>query len=168
MAVDGSAAVGSSVNASDPIDASASAVRILQLVNAVRARGTQCGSQSYGPAAALLSGGLNRVAADHALDMARHDYFEHVDLAGHTPADRVRAAGFRERLVGENIAYGPTSAEEVVAGWLHSPGHCQNIMDPRFEQMGLAFGPGAGLAARPILGSGFHSTAAVSGIKASI
>jgi uncharacterized protein YkwD len=74
--------------------------------------------------------------------MAVHDYFEHQDLSGQSPADRVRASGYHEKLVGENIAYGPQSVEEVVKGWLASPGHCQNIMDPRFAQMGLGLAPG--------------------------
>jgi uncharacterized protein YkwD len=121
------------------------ATRVLQLVNQVRAAGTRCGEKSFGPAMPLqLSATLDEVAAAHASDMARHDYFEHVDLEGHNPADRLRATGYRERLVGENIAYGPTSADEVVAGWLHSPGHCENIMDPRFVEMGLALAPGQG------------------------
>jgi uncharacterized protein YkwD len=120
-----------------------SAPRVLQLVNEVRARGSRCGGKAFGPAPPLqLSGTLDSVAAEHAMDMARHEYFEHVDLGGHTPADRVRASGYREKLVGENIAYGPTSADEVVAGWLHSTGHCENIMDPRFVEMGLALAPG--------------------------
>jgi len=71
--------------------------------------------------------------------MAEHDYFEHRDLNGQSPADRVRAVGYREKLVGENIAYGPKSLEEVVQGWLDSPGHCENIMDPRFAEMGIAY-----------------------------
>jgi uncharacterized protein YkwD len=74
--------------------------------------------------------------------MAQHHYFEHTDLAGQTPADRVRAVGYHERLVGENIAYGPASVEEAVRGWLDSPGHCENIMDPRFVEMGIAFATG--------------------------
>jgi uncharacterized protein YkwD len=124
---------------------SSSAARVLQLVNEVRANGTRCGERSFAPAPPLQeSATLNSVAYEHAADMARHDYFEHVDLTGHTPADRVRATGYREKLVGENIAYGPTSAEEVVAGWLHSPGHCENIMEPRFAEMGLALAPGHG------------------------
>jgi uncharacterized protein YkwD len=123
----------------------ASTTQVLQLVNEVRAAGSRCGGKSFGPAPALeRSGTLDRVAADHAADMARHDYFEHVDLKGKTPADRVRASGYREKLVGENIAYGPSSAAEVVSGWLHSSGHCQNIMDPRFVEMGLAAAPGRG------------------------
>ncbi len=117
--------------------------RVLDLVNAVRARGTRCGARDFAPAAPVkLSTALADVAFEHARDMATHDYFEHQDLAGHTPADRVRAAGYREKLVGENIAYGPESADEVVRGWLDSPGHCENIMDARFAEMGVAFAMG--------------------------
>jgi len=119
------------------------AARALQLVNEVRARGTLCGTQTFGPAPPVrLSGPLAEVALGHANDMALHDYFEHQDRSGHSPADRVRAIGYRETMVGENIAYGPESAEEVVRGWLDSPGHCENIMDPRFSEMGLAFAAG--------------------------
>ena len=128
-----------------PIRTQASATQVLQLVNDVRARGGRCGDRSFAPSAPLLrSPRLDEIAAGHAADMARHDYFEHVDLNGNTPADRVRAAGYREKLVGENIAYGPGTAAEVVAGWLHSTGHCENIMDPRFVEMGLAAVPGQG------------------------
>ena len=117
--------------------------RALQLVNEVRAHGTRCGERSFGPAPPVrLSDTLGSVAFGHANDMARHNYFEHEDLAGHSPADRVRAVGYREKLVGENIAYGPKSADEVVQGWLDSPGHCENIMDPRFAEMGIAFAAG--------------------------
>ncbi|MGC1458700.1 MAG: CAP domain-containing protein [Steroidobacteraceae bacterium] len=123
----------------------AQSTRVLQLVNEARATGTRCGAKSFGPAPPLQpSATLDGVAAEHANDMARHDYFEHVDLTGHTPADRLRATGYKERLVGENIAYGLNSADEVVAGWLHSPDHCENIMDPRFVEMGVALSQGHG------------------------
>ena len=119
------------------------AARVLELVNEVRARGTSCGERAFGPAGHVRSSAtLEQVAHGHALDMAQHVYFEHEDRAGHTPADRVRAAGYLEKLVGENIAYGPRSPEEVVRGWLDSPGHCENIMDPRFAEMGVAYALG--------------------------
>jgi uncharacterized protein YkwD len=117
----------------------------LELVNEVRARGVRCGERSFAPAPPLtLSGTLGTVAYGHATDMAVHNYFEHEDLAGQTPADRVRAVGYHEKLVGENIAYGPQTVDEVVQGWLASAGHCENIMDPRFAEMGLAFAAGHG------------------------
>jgi uncharacterized protein YkwD len=119
--------------------------RALQLVNDVRARGTRCGKHDLAPTHPLsLSDTLGTVAYGHASDMAQHHYFEHEDLDGKSPAERVRASGYREQLVGENIAYGPKTVDEVVQGWLDSPGHCENIMDPRFAQMGLAFATGSG------------------------
>jgi uncharacterized protein YkwD len=120
------------------------ASRTLVLVNAARARGADCGDRAFAPAPPLrLSATLADVALGHAADMAAHDYFEHQDRAGHSPAERVRAVGYRESLVGENIAYGPETPEEVVRGWLESPGHCENIMDPRFTEMGIAYSPGS-------------------------
>jgi uncharacterized protein YkwD len=116
------------------------ATRALQLVNDVRARGARCGSEMFGPAPPVtMSTTLGGVAFGHASDMAENNYFEHEDLRGNTPSDRVRATGYKETLVGENIAYGPKSVDEVVQGWLDSPGHCENIMDPRFAEMGLGY-----------------------------
>lgn len=135
------------IRASAPVPSSStgpvSASRALQLVNEARARGARCGTKVFGPAPPVtLSGSLADVASGHAIDMAEHNYFEHEDLSGKSPADRVRAVGYKEKLVGENIAYGPESVEEVVQGWLDSPGHCENMMDPRFAQMGIAYSPG--------------------------
>lgn len=119
------------------------AARALDLVNEARARGARCGTRWFAPAPPVrLSGTLDGVAFGHANDMAEHDYFEHEDLGGRSPADRVRAVGYRETLVGENIAYGVKSADEAVRGWLESPGHCENIMDPRFAEMGIAYAQG--------------------------
>jgi uncharacterized protein YkwD len=126
-----------------PVASTSLTARALELVNDIRAHGTRCGNRSFGPAPPVrLSTTLNDVAQGHATDMARHEYFEHQDLSGRSPADRVRAVGYPEKLVGENIAYGPESADEVVKGWLDSPGHCENIMDPRFAEMGIAYSTG--------------------------
>ncbi len=119
--------------------------RQVELINAARARGARCGARELAPAPPVhLSTQLSDVALGHAVDMARHNYFDHQDPAGRSPADRVRASGYHETLVGENIAYGPKSAEEVVRGWLDSPGHCENIMDVRFSEVGIAYAAGSG------------------------
>jgi uncharacterized protein YkwD len=136
-------------------DSRAFAARVLELVNTVRERGASCGSRSFAPVPPVRqSAALAAVARGHAIDMAEHEYFEHQDLSGHTPADRVRASGYREKLVGENIAYGPQSPEEVVRGWLDSPGHCENIMDSRFAEMGIAYA--FGRAPAPASGLGLY------------
>ena len=117
--------------------------RVVELVNVARAKGRRCGSVRYAAAPPLhISRRLTDAAADHARDMARKNYFEHRGSDGSQPKDRVLRAGYEPRLSGENIAYGPESAEEVVAGWLDSPGHCANIMEPKFEHIGVGLASG--------------------------
>jgi uncharacterized protein YkwD len=124
-----------------PGDAAKVSQRILELVNQARAVGRHCGSKSFGPVGPLtLDAALTRAALDHSRDMATHDEFEHRGHDGSTPAIRVERAGYGEhRIVGENIAAGAMNAGEVVAGWLASPEHCENIMDARFTQIGIAY-----------------------------
>jgi uncharacterized protein YkwD len=117
--------------------------RVVALVNEARSRGRRCGSERFGPAAPVaVSGKLNGAAAEHARDMLKNDFFEHRGSDGSQPKDRIQRAGYLHRLAGENIALGPESAEEVVAGWLASPGHCANIMEPRFQDIGVALASG--------------------------
>lgn len=117
--------------------------RVVDLVNEARSHPRRCGRERFPAAPPLtVSRKLSEAAADHARDMARRKYFEHVSRDGSEPKDRVRRAGYQSRLTGENIALGPESAEEVVAGWLASPGHCENIMDARFRDIGVGLAVG--------------------------
>lgn len=117
--------------------------RVIDLVNAARSKGRRCGSERFFPAPPLkVSRQLNEAAADHARDMARRNYFDHRGRDGSQPKVRVLRTGYEPRLSGENIAFGPESAEEVVAGWLDSPDHCANIMEPRFEHIGIGVATG--------------------------
>jgi uncharacterized protein YkwD len=114
--------------------------RVLQLVNQARSQGRRCGEDQFSPTAPLASAiPLDSAAQSHARDMASREYFAHRSKDGRQPRDRIRTAGYAARLSGENIAFGPESAEEVVTGWLNSPGHCANLMDPRFRHMGIGF-----------------------------
>lgn len=40
--------------------------------------------------------------------------------------------------MGENIAAGYDTVSAVMDGWLASPGHCANLMNPNFTQIGVA------------------------------
>jgi uncharacterized protein YkwD len=86
-----------------------------------------------------LSAALGAAALAHSREMAAQSRFAHEGADGSTAGQRVARTGYRAALVGENIAAGPTSASEVVKGWLESPGHCANLMDARFTEMGLAY-----------------------------
>ncbi|HEX4242302.1 MAG TPA: CAP domain-containing protein [Steroidobacteraceae bacterium] len=126
-------------------DAAGVSRRILDLVNAARAAGRRCGSKEFGPAPPLvLSPSLGSAALAHSQEMARYNAFDHQGHDGSTPSVRVERAGYGpHRIVGENIAWGTLSASQAVAGWLGSPPHCENVMDPRFTQMGVAFAENA-------------------------
>lgn len=117
--------------------------RVVVLVNEARSQARRCGSERFAAAPPLrISSELTDAAEAHASDMARRKFFEHRGSDGSEPKDRVKRAGYRSKLTGENIALGPQSAEEVVAGWLESPGHCANIMEPRFQDIGIGLATG--------------------------
>lgn len=114
--------------------------RVLALANEARARARRCGSKSFEAAPPLrLADALSDAARVQARDMAKNNMLAHEGSDGSTPADRVTRERYKWRMVGENVASGPTTAEEVMAGWLASPGHCENVMSPRFTEMGIAY-----------------------------
>lgn len=113
---------------------------ILAAVNAARATARTCGSQHFSAAPPVSwNGALGDAALLHSRDMAEHRYVSHKGKDGRAAAARALQAGYRWRRIGENIAAGQNSPEEVVAGWLSSPGHCANIMNSGFTEMGAAY-----------------------------
>lgn len=114
--------------------------RVLVLANQARSKSRRCGSKFFAAAPPLkLVNALSDAAREQSQDMARHSKLTHQGTDGSTPAERVTRERYAWRLVGENVASGPTTAEEVVQGWLDSPGHCANIMSERFTEMGIAW-----------------------------
>lgn len=112
---------------------------LLTQVNAARSEGRMCGGQSYAAADPLTySCVLEQAALDHSEDMATNNFISHTGSNGLGVSERVEAAGYAWSAVGENIAGGYASPEEVTAGWLSSAGHCANIMNPSFTEFGAA------------------------------
>jgi uncharacterized protein YkwD len=113
---------------------------ILALVNAARAQPRRCGTQHFAATGPLRwNATLAEAALGHSTELATHHYFSHVEHNGSTPADRITRAGYAWSRVGENIASGQRTAPEAVQSWLDSPGHCANIMNPTFTEMGAAY-----------------------------
>jgi len=75
---------------------------------------------------------LDRSAQGWTNTMVRHDSFTH----GSNFAARISAVGFDWSAAGENIATGFSTPRQVVAAWMASAGHCQNILSPQFSQLG--------------------------------
>lgn len=113
---------------------------VLALTNQARAHARRCGWRRFPPAPPLsLAPALTRAARTHSQDMAARDFFSHGGSDGSTPGERATHAGYRWKMVGENIASGVRTPRDVVAGWLASPDHCANIMTAGFREMGVAF-----------------------------
>ena len=87
---------------------------------------------------------LREVARQHSADMFRRGYFSHYTPEGEDAADRIRDAGIRFWISGENLALAPTLtiAHE---GLMNSPGHRANILQKRYGRVGIGImkgGPG--------------------------
>ena len=113
---------------------------VLSLVNQERAQGGRCGSRSFKPSPPLsYQANLAQAAKKHALDMSINHYFSHSSQNGDSPTDRIKSTGYRGRAWGENIAAGQRSPKEVVQAWMDSPGHCANILNSLFTELGVSF-----------------------------
>jgi uncharacterized protein YkwD len=125
-------------------DAAAISRRVLQLTNTARAQSRRCGLLAFAAAPPLnLNATLERAALAYAQELASHGYMDHTGRDGSSPAQRVTRSGYRWRETGENLASGIMTPDEVVAGWLGSPHHCANLMDPAFTEVGVGFGVNA-------------------------
>ena len=77
------------------------------------------------------------MARAHSADMATKGYFDHTSPDGRSPFDRMRAAGYRGNLMGENIAAGQRTAAAVETAWMNSPGHRANILNCGYKVIGI-------------------------------
>jgi uncharacterized protein YkwD len=113
---------------------------MLQLVNDIRAKGCNCGDTYYASAPAVTwNNQLEAAAYAHSTDMNQNNFFDHISKTdGSNPGNRIDKAGYTWQTYGENIAMGYATEADVMNAWLASPGHCKNIMNKAFKEMGVA------------------------------
>lgn len=122
-----------------------------RLINELRARLPSCNLVQGGQAFIVQASNVRRerpaltwnakladIARGHSQNMASNGFFDHVDTAGRSVAERAKAAGYRYRVVAENIAAGQDSVNEALMEWIASKGHCENMIDERVTEFGLA------------------------------
>lgn len=85
---------------------------------------------------------LDLAAQNYAEDMLRRGFYGHYSPEGQDVGDRVRAARYLYRKVGENLASGQTSVAAVMDGWIESPDHLRNLLDREFQEIGIGFAAG--------------------------
>jgi uncharacterized protein YkwD len=112
---------------------------MLALVNQHRTSGAQCGSRGSFPAVGALNwnDSLAQASLVHSDDMVAHNFFSHTGSDGSSAGQRISAAGYSWRTWGENIAAGQPTVASVVAAWMNSDGHCANLMNPNFRELGV-------------------------------
>ncbi|CAA6798521.1 MAG: Transporter [uncultured Sulfurovum sp.] len=124
---------------------------LLDAINKERSQSRTCGDKGTFPAVPALTWNpdLYAAALEHVTDLAYSNTFSHdgsgtqYDLTGNgTPSkfyERIVANGYTNYFsVGENIAGGQRSLDEVMKAWMASPGHCVNIMKSTYTEVGVA------------------------------
>lgn len=112
---------------------------ILKLVNDYRASGCNCGTEFFDPVNLLVwDEQIELAALNHSIDMDENAFLDHTGSDGSNVGDRLDRANYPYSTWGENIANGYSSEQAVVEGWINSVGHCKNIMNGNFEDMGAA------------------------------
>jgi uncharacterized protein YkwD len=114
--------------------------RAIARINVHRAAGASCGAQGRFPAAPALAwnDALTQASLLHSEDMVALDFFSHTGSSGSSAGQRATAAGYVWSTWGENIAAGQSDVDSVMDAWMASPGHCANLMNDRFRDVGLA------------------------------
>jgi uncharacterized protein YkwD len=82
---------------------------------------------------------LNTAAQNHSNDMASNQFFAHTGSNGTSPWQRIKATGYLFTRAAENIAMGAPTPEEVVARWMESAAHRENILDCNLREIGVGF-----------------------------
>lgn len=103
--------------------------RVVALVNSERAK--------VGCSPVTLNAKLSQAAQAHSVDMAIHNTMSHTGSDGSDPGQRITLAGYLWSTYGENVAYGYSTPEQVMAGWMASEGHKRNILDCGFKEIGV-------------------------------
>lgn len=101
---------------------------MLRQVNRVRAK---VGAQPL-----RIHQSLMQAARHHSQDQASSRRMTHTGSNGSDHSSRCRLAGYNGRGTAENVAYNQRSVTRVMTAWIHSPGHYQNLVNPKYKEFG--------------------------------
>lgn len=106
------------------------AAKVIELTNGNR--------QAQGLNALTENAQLDRAAASKAADMEKEQYFSHTSPSGATPWHWFQKEGYAYQYAGENLAIHFTTAEDQQTAWMNSPSHRENILNPKYKEIGVA------------------------------
>ncbi len=108
---------------------------------------TNAQRNSNGSASLTINSKLNAAAQAKANDMIARNYWSHNTPDGKAPWVFIDAQGYQYIKAGENLAYGFTTSNDTIIGWMNSPTHKANLLDPVFTEVGFGFANGANYVA---------------------
>ncbi len=85
---------------------------------------------------------LNIAAKQKLNDMFNKNYWDHIGPSGETVWEFIANEGYQYEVAGENLARGFSNPNNVVKAWMDSPTHRENILNTRFQEIGIAVGSG--------------------------
>jgi len=109
---------------------SITAEKIFELVNNERAQ--------HNLKTLIINNQLQEVAQQRVNDMAEKNYFAHQSPEGLMPWDIAIQKNYDYQFLGENLATDWQSAEKTVQAWMVSSTHKDNILNPEFQETGVA------------------------------
>ena len=81
---------------------------------------------------------LSAAAAQKAADMFARNYWAHISPVGTQPWYFITESGYSYRYAGENLARDFSDAKSVVDAWVASPSHRENLLNSRYQDIGIA------------------------------
>jgi uncharacterized protein YkwD len=90
-----------------------------------------------------LNSKLNIAAKNKAQDMSTQHYFSHISpVDGKKWSDFIKESQYNYDEAGENLANGFDNPVEMVAAWMKSPSHKENILNRDVDETGIGYAYG--------------------------
>ncbi len=100
--------------------------------------GTNIEREKAGLPPVKISPALSRAATEKAANMFAENYWAHYSPSGKDPWGFIKAAGYKFSHAGENLAKNFSASDDVVVAWMNSPTHKENILNPNYQEIGIA------------------------------
>jgi hypothetical protein len=81
---------------------------------------------------------LSEAARQKAADMFAFNYWSHISPSGRTPWTFFTDVGYKYQYAGENLARDFRDPESVVRAWMESPTHRENVVNAKYQEIGVA------------------------------
>lgn len=80
---------------------------------------------------------LSQSATQKAQDMFTNNYWAHTSPSGTSPWNFFKNVDYKYSIAGENLARDFYDTESLLKAWMNSPTHKENIINPKYQEIGI-------------------------------